>query len=310
MKTLNQNLKGIMFHEFHDNKAFAKSQGSISKDQFYKIIKKIGKRNILSPQNFLDATHSNIKIKYYCLSFDDGLKCQFKIASEILNDLNLKAFFFIISSTLTNKPNLLAVYKDFRCNYLSNLNEFYEEFFSISKNVISSEQLIKFNKINSSRINRIKKKFNFYSSADIKFRIFRDEIILKNEYDFIMKELMNKYNYNFKKKFKKLVLNKIDINNLLKNNHEVGLHSHNHNHKMNYLTYNEQKKDYLTCKQILDSITKKKTTSMSHPSGNYNKDTFKVLKELNIKIGFRHNALKKEYNEYELPRINHVSLLD
>ena len=49
---------------------------------------------------------------------------------------------------------------------------------------------------------------------------------------------------------------------------------------------------------------------MSHPSGNYNKDTFKVLKELNIKIGFRHNALKKEYNEYELPRINHVSLLD
>ena len=30
---------GIMFHHFHDGKFHKKSQGSISKDDFYKIIK-------------------------------------------------------------------------------------------------------------------------------------------------------------------------------------------------------------------------------------------------------------------------------
>tara|TARA_Y100000591_G_C21795921_1_gene679317 strand:+ start:632 stop:1564 length:933 start_codon:yes stop_codon:yes gene_type:complete len=310
MKFLNHNLKGIMFHEFHDDKIFMKSQGSINKDQFYKIIKKIGINNILSPQNFLDAIYSKLKKKYYCLTFDDGLKCQFKIAGEILNDLNISAFFFIISSTLTSKPNMLAVYKDFRCNSLPNLNLFYDEFFSLSKNVVSKNQLIKLNKINSSRISRIKKKFSFYSRKDIVFRIFRDEILFYNEYDLIMKKLMNKYNYNFDKKFKQLVLNKNDIKNLKKKNHEIGLHSHLHNHKMNNLSYKEQKKDYLKCKKKLTSVTNKKIFSMSHPSGNYNKNTIKILKEIDIKIGFRHNTLKKKYNEYEIPRINHVSLLD
>ena len=34
---------GIMFHHFHDNKDHLKGQGSISKDEFVKIIKFINK---------------------------------------------------------------------------------------------------------------------------------------------------------------------------------------------------------------------------------------------------------------------------
>ena len=33
---------GIMFHHFHDDKLHLKSQGSITKDQFYKLINYIG----------------------------------------------------------------------------------------------------------------------------------------------------------------------------------------------------------------------------------------------------------------------------
>ena len=43
---------GIMFHHFHDNKKHKKSEGSISKDNFYKIIKYIGKKNILNASEF------------------------------------------------------------------------------------------------------------------------------------------------------------------------------------------------------------------------------------------------------------------
>ena len=38
---------GIMFHHFHDDKLHKRGQGSINKDDFYKLIKFIGRRNII-----------------------------------------------------------------------------------------------------------------------------------------------------------------------------------------------------------------------------------------------------------------------
>lgn len=35
---------GIMFHHFHDDKLHTRSQGSISRDDLYKMIKFIGKK--------------------------------------------------------------------------------------------------------------------------------------------------------------------------------------------------------------------------------------------------------------------------
>ena len=48
-----------MFHHFHDEVTHPKSQGSISKDDFYKIINYIGKENILDADIFL----KDLKIK-------------------------------------------------------------------------------------------------------------------------------------------------------------------------------------------------------------------------------------------------------
>ena len=49
---------------------------------------------------------------------------------------------------------------------------------------------------------------------------------------------------------------------------------------------------------------------MSHPCGNYNEDTIKVLDNLNIKIGFRANmAVKNVLGKYEIPREDHSNIL-
>ena len=45
---------GIMFHHFHDDKLHTRGQGSISKDDFYNIIKFIGRDNILDARVFFD----------------------------------------------------------------------------------------------------------------------------------------------------------------------------------------------------------------------------------------------------------------
>jgi peptidoglycan/xylan/chitin deacetylase (PgdA/CDA1 family) len=66
-----------MFHYFHDDKLHKQGQGSISKDDFYKIIKFIGHENILDAEKFFNRFKENkLKQKDVCLTFDDGIKCQ------------------------------------------------------------------------------------------------------------------------------------------------------------------------------------------------------------------------------------------
>ena len=43
----------IMFHHFHNGKTHKRGQGSISKDDFYKLIKFLGRKNILNADEFL-----------------------------------------------------------------------------------------------------------------------------------------------------------------------------------------------------------------------------------------------------------------
>jgi peptidoglycan/xylan/chitin deacetylase (PgdA/CDA1 family) len=84
-----------MFHHFHDDKIHSKSQGSISKDDFYNIIKFIGKKNILDAEDFfLRLKDNKLKKNDVCLTFDDGVKCQIDVALPVLEYLKIKGFFF------------------------------------------------------------------------------------------------------------------------------------------------------------------------------------------------------------------------
>ena len=122
---------GIMFHHFHDEKVHKKSQGSIDRDEFYQMIKFIGRENILNSDEFLNRYKENsLKEKDVCFTFDDGSKSQYDVALPVLEDLKIKSFFFTYTSFLgEGKPDLLEVYRYFRSNYFSNIEEFYHLFF-------------------------------------------------------------------------------------------------------------------------------------------------------------------------------------
>ncbi|MDB9739810.1 polysaccharide deacetylase family protein, partial [Candidatus Pelagibacter sp.] len=90
---------GITFHHFHDDLMHTRGQGSISKDDFYKLINYIGKNNILDAEIFFEKFKNNtLKEKEVCLTFDDAIKCQIDIALPVLEDLKIKSFFFIYTS--------------------------------------------------------------------------------------------------------------------------------------------------------------------------------------------------------------------
>ena len=296
---------GIMFHHFHDGGIHKKGQGSIDKDDFYKMINFIGRKNILDSNIFLEKIKNNkIKENELCLTFDDGIKSQIDIALPVLEELKIKSFFFVSTSVFGDKPDYLEIFRYFRMNYFENINEFYNAFYQIL-----DEDLNSFYKDKDKIIKSKKIKLPHYSIEDIKFRLVRDIFLSKNQYEEIMLLMFKEKNFNYKNILKKLFIQKEDLIKLDSLGHLVGPHTHNHPTLIEGLKYEEQKEEYEKCLSSISNILdkpKNEIKSMSHPCGSYNEDTLKVLKELNIELGFKHvMAIEKEKG---MKKINNSSL--
>ena len=82
------------------------------------------------------------------------------------------------------------------------------------------------------------------------------------------------------------------------------------------LTYLKQLKEYKKNIEIFSKILKcpkEKFKSMSHPCGSFNANTLKILKKLNIEIGFREKMLSKNQtliSKYKIPRQDHTDIIN
>ena len=275
---------GIIFHHFHDNKLHPKSQGSLSKTDLIKLIKFVGRKNILNADEYYDKFKKNLlKKNHVCLTFDDGIKSQFDIAKPILDEYKIKAFFFIFTSNFSQKKGLLELYRYFRNKYFKNIDDFYNLFFEILNKDLNPFYIKKKNKIEL-----WKKQHSYFSLEDIKFRLVRDDYLSDDKYNIIMKKMFLLKNFTPQEHLKNLYMNKKNIIELCKKDHFIGLHSHSHHTDIKKLSFKDQFKEYKKCKSILEKILKnnKKIKTMSHPCGSYNTNTFKVLENLNINLGF------------------------
>ena len=306
---------GIMFHHFHDDGIHTKGQGSIDKDDFYKMINFIGRNNILDADIFFEKFKNNkLKEKEVCLTFDDGIKCQIDVALPILEELKIKSFFFVYTSMFEGKPDNLEIFRYFRTNYFNNVDEFYNSFYQVL-----DKDLKTFFEDNNDKIKATKIKFPHYSIEDIKFRLVRDIFLTKSQYEETMLLMFKEKQFNYKDFFKKLFFQKDDLKTLDSLGHLVGLHSHNHPTLLEKLNYDEQKDEYEKCLSSISNILDKPKNEikyMSHPCGSYNKDTFEILKELGIELGFKQimtiepeKGMKKINNSFlEIARQDHAEI--
>ena len=314
----NQNNKfyhGIVFHHFHDNKIHTKSQGSIDKDDFYKIINFIGKNNILDADIFFEKfKNDKLKENEVCLTFDDAIKCQFDVALPILEELKIKSFFFVSTSIFSDNPDNLEIFRFFRTNYYNSINEFYYNFYK----VLDKDLKLFFQK-NVNKINEIKNNFPFYSIEDIQFRMVRDNFLTKNEYEENMFRMINEKKLNYKDFYKILFFHKNDLQTLNSLGHIIGLHSHNHPTLIEKLSYKEQKYEYEKNLSSISNILNKPKNEikcMSHPCGSYNADTLEILNQLGIELGFKQTmrvehekGMKKIDNSFlEISREDHSNI--
>ena len=215
---------GIMFHHFHDDEAHSRGPGSISKDDFYKMINFIGKKNILDADIFYEKMiNKKLKENEVCLTFDDAIKCQIDIALPVLEELKIKSFFFPHTSMIIGKPDNLEVFRHFRINYFDNVNEFYNNFYKVL-----DKDLKYFFDNNSKTIKSLKVKSPFYTLEDIKFRLTRDTLLTRDQYEETMLLMMKEKKLVPSDLYPKLLFNKNDLKKLDSLGHLVGLHSHTH----------------------------------------------------------------------------------
>ena len=299
---------GIMFHHFHDFK-HSKSQGSISAEQFDEILESLGNQNnILNADEFTQRLgESKLQQNDICITFDDGLLCQSEIAQPVLKSRDIKAFFFVPSSIFFGDCDLIEVFRVFRHNYFTHIDDFYAEFFQLTSNEHSEN--FKSAEIRFKNSNYLAE-YHFYSANDKWFRYLRDESLSKEQFASLMHILMSEKNFNIEDTKKLVWMSEKILVDLLKDDHSIGLHSYSHPTSLHKLDEDNQTLEYQKNFNHLEKVLGLKPTSMSHPFGNYNEVTLEILRSMKIKIGFRDNvSIKVIRSNLEIPREDHSNIL-
>ena len=272
-----------MFHRLHKSGAKPLGQGSVSDDMFRNIILKVGPKNIVCPLEWMDSEKNlDSKISKFCITFDDGLKSQYEIAFPILEEFNIKAFYFIYTKTFS------CLYdKNEIANYLISYQyESIKNFLNIFKKYSNKFKLKK----DKSKFECYKKSmlssFPFYSEDDIEYRYIRNNLLTLEQFDTVIEEILDKENLIIKNIAEELWMNEKQIKNLVNKGHEIGLHSHSHPFSMKSLNKEEQYNEYNKNFNIIKKLTGIEPKSMSHPLNSSNKDTIEILKKLKINCGF------------------------
>lgn len=294
---------GMMYHHFHDDDKHIVEQGSISAEKFDDMLTYYGKtHNIISAEEFLyKSRKGSLTPKDVCLTFDDGLLCQYDVAYPVMKDRGgLTAFWFVYTSPFDGVMEKLEIYRHFRFSEFSDIEEFYKAFFElVSKTDEKAMEAMK-----EYPVNEYLKEYPFYTPNDKYFRYMRDRVLGEERYYALMDRLIEEYHYNVSENAKQLWLNEGHIRELHQQGHIMGLHSYSHPTMMINKDYAAQKKEYGTNKKWLEAVIGEEVSAVSYPCNSYNADTLRCMKEFGVQIGFRSNmadVVPKEAH-YEYPR--------
>lgn len=300
---------GIMFHHFHDNKNHIKCQGSITSDEFSDLIDYYSKNHtILSADDFYSRLlKGKLHPEDACLTFDDGLKCQYDIALDVLEKKGLSAFWFIYSSPLDGVREKLEIYHHFRFSMFDDIDDYYESFFSTTKEMGFDIDT----PLRGFDVDSYLSDSPFYTHNDRLFRYIRDCVLGQEKYYRVMDYMIENSEYDQKDCLLKLWMDSSSIVDLSNKGHIVGIHSHSHPTRIIEKGYDGQFFEYRHCKETLEKILNSPVFSSSYPCGQYDNYSIDILKQLGISVSFNAFMVNPKYNDFnfEIPRVDHANIM-
>ncbi len=302
-----------MFHHFH-NDQLPRSQGSISAQDFEELLEFVGIERILSPNEWLRRLQlGRLGETDLCLSFDDALVSQMEVALPVLEHHKLTAFWFVYSGVFEGVPSRLECYRAFRCQYFSDIEIFYREFFD---RVQQSPFHAKANHaLAKADIALVQRRYPVYSVNDVRFRILRDEALPSAVYEQLMDEMIAAHGASIESLAKNLWMTNAHLQHLQKHGHVLGLHSYSHPTTMATLPVASQQEEYERNIVHLERISGMRSVAMAHPTNSYSDTTLDILRGLGIACGFRANMFPKvageplSKNALELAREDHSNIM-
>lgn len=298
---------GIMFHHFHDD-WHPRGQGAISAEELADMIDFVGRDRILPAEEWLRrAEAGSLRLSHVCLTFDDNLRCQFDVAFPVLRDLGLTAFWFVYTSVLEGEVERLEVYRTYRLTCFDGVDDFYAAFDAqVAASPMADEAASALRTLDPATYLAA---FLFYSDADRRFRFLRDEVLGPQRYVQIMDDMIETTGPGIDELAGNLWMDADCLRQLHEEGHVVGLHSHTHPTRLERLTPERQRDEYRQNQACLRRVLGAPAVAMSHPCNSYNADTLGILRELDIRLGFRANMAAVAGSELEYPREDHANLL-
>ena len=299
---------GAMFHHFHDDGIHHPGQGSLGAERFRDLLQRLGQHfTLLNPEAYLERQQAGrLGGQDICLSFDDALLCQYDVALPVLDEFDVKAFFFIYSSVFTEQPDQLEIYRDFRNTSFRDIEAFYSAFFAL----LERDSPSAFAQYQRTYPSEYLAGFAFYTENDRRFRFVRDQVLIDGAYDDLMQALMEEHGYPLAQRRHELWMQAPQVADLADRGHEIGLHSHSHPMQMHRLSREQQHAEYSLNHRMLQDICGQAPRTMAHPCGNYDRHTLEILHDMGITLGFRSNmAQAGKACNLEMPREDHANLV-
>lgn len=300
-----------MFHHFHDEARHSlRSQGSISVAEFRGMLEGLRQagKAILNPPEWRDRlTNGTLREKDICITFDDGLKCQFDVALPALESMGIQAFWLCYTSPLQGQLEELEVYRYFRFSRFATVDEFYEAFFRALRERSEGFEVDYAAAERTFADSGYLEAFAFYTKPDRKFRYFRDVVLGPEKYFRTMDGMLLDCGFDGEQYRDVLWMTAADLKTLASLGHEVGLHSHTHPTDLRSLSRDGQYEEYRVNRDILIEATGKEPWSASYPCGSFNDDTDPIMREFGIVCGF--DAVMHEFGDaLHIPRLDHAYL--
>ena len=296
----------LMFHHFHG--PAPPEQGSVSGEELAGIIDFVGRERILPAREWLErAVTGTLEGPEVCLSFDDGLRCQYDTALPVLESLGIEAFWFTYTAVLDGELVRMEIYRRFRNSMYPNVNEFYADFFRVVTHSDYRSQVA--SALAAFSPSGYLPHSPFYTAADRRFRFVRDRVLGVTAYEEIMDGMIEAAGTSVAELAEGVWLEESHLRELHSAGHVIGMHSHTHPLQIGELSAEAQEREYTANYERLKALLGEAPLAMSHPHNSYGDETLRILRRLGVKVGFRANMGLPQFTDLEFPRQDHANIV-
>ncbi len=298
---------GLLFHHFHDA-SHPVGQGSISCEELYEIVDRIGLRHFLDAGEWMErARVGQLQPTDLCLTFDDNLRCQYDVARPVLDALGIRAFWFVYTSPLQGVTERLELYRYFRSVQFPDFDSFFAAFLDYLAATPHGQGLDTI--MGSTEAATYLDEFPFYSLTDRQFRYLRDVHLGEARYDAVMKGMINASSLAMADIHSKLWMDAKTLLGLVGSGHVVGTHSHTHPTRIEMLSDGALRDEHVTSHRLLADLLGISPRAMSHPCNMWDDRTLDILDDLGFEIGFAARLEVGQTSRFLHPRHDHADVM-